>query len=161
MVGETVDKELKTSLMDTIKKELAKLSKLRFPNVEDDQKIQFNRAMNNYMTKNNYPSVTTDTTNSILDGNMGELISMMNKNCGIDNNVSLGLVGWLKQDSLIIVDSINKLALDLGLDVNLNSILAEIALDAYNPDSVGINQAQGTIILSLKKLFRKAFPTFH
>lgn len=69
-------------------------------------------------------------------------------------------MGWLKQDYIIILDSINKLAVELGLDINLNNILAEIALDSYNPDSVGINKAQGTIILSLKKLFRKAFPTF-
>ena len=85
---------------------------------------------------------------------------MMNKNCGIDNHIALGLVGWLKQDYIIIMDSIHKLALELNLDMNLNNILAEIALDDYNPDSVGINKAQGTIILSLKKLFRKAFPTF-
>ena len=72
MVGETVDKELKGSLMETIKKELAKLSKLRHPSVEDNTKIQFNRALNNYMTKNNYPSVSQETTDAILDGNMGE-----------------------------------------------------------------------------------------
>lgn len=159
-VGSIVDGELKNSLVETVKKELSKLSKLRHPPVEDNTKIQFNRAMNNYMAKNNYPNVTQETTDAILDGNMGELINMMNKNCGIDENISLGLVGWLKQDAVIILDSIHKLAIDLNLDINLNSILAEIALDDYNPDSVGINKAQGTIILSLKKLFRKAFPTF-
>ena len=159
-VGSIVDGELKNSLVETVKKELAKLSKLRHPPVEDNTKIQFNRAMNSYMAKNNYPSVTQETTDAILDGNMGELINMMNKNCGIDENISLGLVGWLKQDSIIILDSIVKLAMELKLDVNLNTIIGEIALDAYNPDCVGINKAQGTIILSLKKLFRNAFPTF-
>ena len=159
-VGSIVDGELKNSLVETIKKELSKLSKLRHPPVEDNTKLQFNRVINNYMTTNNYPTVTQDITDSILDGNMGALINLFNKNCGIDENISLGLVGWLKQDSSIIMDSVHKLSMELGLDVNLNSILAEIALDDYNPDSVGINQAQGTIILSLKKLFRNAFPTF-
>jgi len=80
MVGSTVDAELKNSLVETVKKELDKLSKLRHPPVEDNTRIQFNRALNNYMSKNNYPPVTQDSTDEILDGNMGELIKMMNKN---------------------------------------------------------------------------------
>lgn len=160
MVGDTVDQELKTSLMDRMKKELAKISKLRNPPVEEHTRIQFHKALVSYMEKNNYPSVSKDATDSILDGDMGMLIGMMNKNCGIDENVALGLIGWLKQDQIIILDSIHKIAVDLGLDTNLNIVLTEIALDKYNPDSFGINQAQGTIILSLKKLFRKAFPQF-
>ena len=160
MVGESVDAELKMSLMETIRKEQAKNMMMQNPPVEDNTRVQFHRALNNYMLKNNYPPVDKGITDAILDGNMGACISMMYKNCGIDNNIGLGLVGWLKQDPGILVDSVMKLAADLGQDINLNVILAEIALDKYNPDSVGINQAQGTIILSLKKLFRKSFPQF-
>jgi len=161
MVGNTVDSELKSSLVQTVKKEISKITHLRNPPVEDHTRIQFHRALNSYMEKNDYPLVAKKTTDSVLDGDMGALINkIMNKNCGIDKNIGLGLVGWLKQDEIIIMDSIHKLADELGQDTNLNDVLAEIALDKYNPDSVGINRAQGTIILSLKKLFRKAFPQF-
>ena len=160
MVGDSVDGELKMSLMETIRKEQAKNMLLQNPPIEDNTRAQFHRALNNYMLKNSYPPVDRGVTDAILDGNMGACINMMYKNCGIDNNIGLGLVGWLKQDPGILIDSVLKIAADLGQDVSLNSTLAEIALDTYNPDSVGINQAQGTIILSLKKLFRKSFPQF-
>jgi hypothetical protein len=80
MVGDTVDQELKTSLMEKMKKDLAKLSKQRNPPVEESSRVQFHKALFSYMEKNNYPTVSRDTTDSILDGDMGALIGMMNKN---------------------------------------------------------------------------------
>ena len=160
MVGDSVDTELKMSLMETMRKEHAKNMLLQNPPIEDNTRAQFYRALNSYMVKNNYPPVDRGTTDSILDGNMGACINMMYRNCGIDNNIGLGLIGWLKQDPGILIDSVMKIAAELGQDISLNATLAEISLDTYNPDSVGVNQAQGTIILSLKKLFRKSFPQF-
>ena len=160
MVGDSVDAELKMSLMEIIRKEQVKHLMLKNPPVEENTRGQFLRALNNYMVKNNYPPVDKGTTDVILNGNMGACINMLYRNCGIDNNIGLGLVGWLKQDPGILIDSVMKIAAELGQDVSLNATLAEIALDTYNPDSVGINHAQGTIILSLKKLFRKSFPQF-
>ena len=159
-VGSAVDKMLKQSLTDTVKKEQLRLGKMYNKSVDMNTQNQFHKAICSYMVKNNYPIVNKNTTDAILDGNMGELIGMMYNNCGIDDSIGLGLVGWLKQDKVVILDSIDKLSTNLNLDRNLNLIVAEIALDKYNPDLVGINLAQGTIILSLKKLFRMSFPQF-
>jgi hypothetical protein len=50
----------------------------------------------------------------------------------------------------MMIATIALLAQELGLDVELCTTIADIALDQYNPDAIGIKKAQGTIILSLK-----------
>ena len=43
----------------------------------------------------------------------------MNENCGIDKSVGLALIGFIKQDNLIILDSVDKLSRRLKINTEL------------------------------------------
>ena len=85
---------------------------------------------------------------------------LLHTSCGVEKNISLGLVGMLLQDKMVVINSIYGLSEEHGLDGDFNILIAEIAFNEYNPDSQGINQVSSTIILSIKKLISKVFPQF-
>jgi predicted transcriptional regulator with HTH domain len=69
----------------------------------------------------NQPKIGRDITDKILKGNTGAIAAVMNRFHGIDNNIALGLVETLKNDPVIILDSIYKISEQLGLDPELTS----------------------------------------
>lgn len=46
------------------------------------------------------------------------------------------------------------------MDPEIGSMLAELALNKYNPDALGINKVDGKVVLVVKQLFRNIFPQF-
>ncbi len=70
------------------------------------------------------------------------------------------VVALVMQDTPMLIKSIGELSTIIGLDPDIGTSLAEIALDSYNPDAIGINTVEGKIVLAIKKLFRKVFPVF-
>lgn len=108
----------------------------------------------------NLPQIDRDTTDKILEGDVAELVLMFNKSCGVDKNVSLGLVGLLLQDNVIIMNSIYNLSEENNLNGELSVAITELALNSYNPSLPGINEVDSSVILSVKKLFSKLLPQF-
>jgi hypothetical protein len=150
VVSGSVDTELKLSLAETIRKEQQKLQKQKNPPVEQTTRVQFSRAINTYMVNKNYPPVKTENWDAILDGNIGVLKEMLSNNLGIESNIAMAIIGFIKGDTGMMLAAIQCLAMELNMDPELTTTIAEISLDKYNPDTVGINKAQGTVILSLK-----------
>jgi hypothetical protein len=108
----------------------------------------------------NQPKIGRDLTDKILKGNAGAIATLMNRFYGIDNNIALGLVGTLKNDPVIILDSIYKISEQLGLDPELNVTIAEIVFEQFNSSSINGNEMSGTAIRNIKKLISHFFPQF-
>ena len=101
VVNITVNQELRVSLYDSIQKnsDLSKVAR----QVESIPQMLFNKAINAYMSANNHPIVERNITDEILQGNAGAIANLIHKNWGIDYNISLGLVGLLKNDPVILL----------------------------------------------------------
>lgn len=96
----------------------------------------------------------------ILNGEVEALIELLTNNLGVHPAVGTGIIGILKKDKILVIEAVGMLAEEINVDKDIAMIVAEIAMDSYNPDCVGINQIKGTVILALKKLIRKGFPAF-
>jgi len=120
----------------------------------------FYQAINSFMKDFNLPQIDRETTDKILEGDVAELVLLFNKACGVDKNVSLGLVGLLLKDNVMIMNSIYNLSEENALNGELSVAITEIALNSYNPANIGINEVDSSVILSVKKLFSKLLPQF-
>ena len=127
-------------------------------NIEVDHNISILHKHHNFCT--NLHSMEKNVTDGILEGDAGSIAMLLHTSCGVEENISLGLVGMLLQDKMVVINSIYELSEEHGLDGDFNILIAEIAFNEYNPDSQGINQVSSTIILSIKKLISKVFPQF-
>ena len=112
------------------------------------------------MKEFNLPQIEIEITDKILEGDVAEIVLLFNKACGVDKNVSLGLVGLLLSNQVMIMNSIYNLSEENGLNGELSVAIAEIVLNSYNPSALGINEVDSSVILSVKKLFSKMLPQF-
>ena len=160
VVNNWVDSSIQSSLISSFEKEKAKLVNLILRPVEATSQRLFNQAINSFMKLNGLNSVEKNVTDGILEGDAGSIAMLLHTSCGVEKNISLGLVGMLLQDKMVVINSIYGLSEEHGLDGDFNILIAEIAFNEYNPDSQGINQVSSTIILSIKKLISKVFPQF-
>ena len=103
---------------------------------------------------------TPEQTEAIANGDTNQLIALVSQGIGVHSGVIKSIVALVLQDNAMIVESIGELSTIIGLDGEIGTSLAEIALDTYNPDAIGINSVEGKIVLAIKKLFRKVFPVF-
>ena len=159
VVDLSVTDELRASIFDTIQKQNTDLSKALFEAGNAPQ-VLFHKAINVFMTNKGHSIVDRSITDEILQGNASAIASMLHKNLGIDYTLGLAIVGLLKEDPVVIIDSVYKLSTQLGLDPELNVSLAEVILDTYNPGEMKSKKVQGSVILAIKKLFKQLFPDF-
>ena len=103
---------------------------------------------------------TPEQTEAIANGDTGQLVALISQGIGVHQGVVKAIVALVLQDNKMLVESVGELAGIIGLDGDIGTSLAEIALDSYNPDAIGINTVEGKIVLAIKKLFRKVFPVF-
>ena len=160
VVGRCVDSGIASSLSETFDKEKEKLLLLISRPVELATQRLFWQAINSFMKMNNLPNIEKDITDGILEGDAGAIGMLLHKSWGVDKNISLGLVGMLLQDNLVVLNSIYEISTELEIDGDFNVTIADIAFNEYNPDAQGINQVQSTVILSIKRLISKVFPKF-
>jgi hypothetical protein len=159
VVDDTVTDQLRVAMVQSISKKNKDVANI-INQAESLPQVMFNKAINAFMSSNNLRSVPRSVTDEILNGNAGAVAKMLNTNIGVDYNISLGLVGMLKNDPAVIIDAIYKISEQLNVDPEINVILAEIILDNYNPDSHGKRKVAKSVILSIKKLIYKMFPNF-
>ena len=160
VVSKWVDSSIQNSLMSSFEKEREKLVNLLLRPVEAISQRLFNQSINSFMKLNGLSTVDKNVTDGILEGDAGSIAMLLHTSCGVEKNISLGLVGMLLQDKMIVMNSIYGLTEEHGLDGDFNVTIAEIAFNEYNPDTQGINQVHSTVILSIKKLIAKVFPQF-
>ena len=126
VVSRCVDSSISTSLSETYEKEKEKLANLIARPVELATKRLFNQAINSFMKLNNLPNVDKDITDGILEGDAGAIAMLLHKSWGVDKNISLGLVGMLLQDNLVVLNSIYEISEEHGLDGDFKSILRSV-----------------------------------
>ena len=146
--------------MSSFEKEKEKLVNLILRPVEAISQRLFNQAVNSFMKVNSLPSVDKNITDGILEGDAGAIAMLLHTSCGVEKNISFGLVGMLLQDKMVVMNSIYGLSEDYEFDAEFNVTIAEIAFNDYNPDTQGINQVSSTVILSIKKIISKVFDKF-
>jgi hypothetical protein len=78
----------------------------------------------------------------------------------VHKKVGKAVFSMVLRDKQMIIESAGELSEEIGVDMEIVKTVAEIALNSYNPDKVGINKSHGSILLAVKKLIRKAFPDF-
>ena len=76
----------------------------------------FGKSVNKFLKEHGYSKISQGLIDAMVIGDMSALLDMMNKNCGIDKIVGLALIGFIKQDNIIILDSIDKLTKKLKID---------------------------------------------
>lgn len=112
------------------------------------------------MKMSSLPAVDKEITDGILEGDAGSIAMLLHNSWGVEKNISLGLVGMLVNDNMIVMNSIYELSEQHGIDGDFSVTIAEIWFNDYNPDSQGINQVKSSVILSVKKLLTKIYPAF-
>ena len=160
VIHSAVDIGFKNSISTSFEKEKVKLANLMIKPIERVTQRMFYQAINSFMKDFNLPQIDRETTDKILEGDVAELVLLFNKACGVDKNVSLGLVGLLLKDNVMIMNSIYNLSEENALNGELSVAITEIALNSYNPANIGINEVDSSVILSVKKLFSKLLPQF-
>ena len=159
-VSQWIDTSILSSFMSNIQKEKEKLVSLISKPIEMATQRLFYQAINSFMKLSGLPNVDKEITDGILEGDAGAIAMLLHNSWGVEKNISLGLVGMLINDNMIIMNSIHDLSEAHGLDGDFSVTIAEIAFDDYNPDSQGINQVKSSVILSVKKLLTKIYSTF-
>ena len=159
-VSQWIDASILSSFLSTIEKEKEKLISLISKPIEMTSQRLFYQSINSFMKLSGLPSVEKEITDEILEGDAGAIAILLHSSWGVEKNISLGLVGMLINDNMIIMNSIHDLSEEHGLDGDFSVNIAEIAFDDYNPDSQGINQVKASVILSVKKLLTKIYSTF-
>ena len=160
VIGAAVDIGLKNSVMTNFEREKVKLANLMIKPVTGITQKMFYQAINGFMKEFNLPQIEKEITDKILEGDVSEIVLLFNKACGVDKNISLGLVGLLLNNQIMIMNSIYNLSEENGLNGELSVAITEIVLNSYNPSAIGINQVDSSVILSVKKIFSKMLPQF-
>ena len=160
VVSLTINDQLHFSFLETFGVNKSDLSK-GLDEVDSLPKVLFNKATNAYMSANDHPQVERAITDQILDGNVGALATILHKHLGIDYAVCLALIGALKNDPVIIWDSVHRLSEQFGLDPVLNVTLTELVLDQFKSDiSSKKKKLSHEVVQAIKKLIRHFFPEF-
>lgn len=110
IISDIVTQELKSSLVETLEKQNANLTKVLEQPVKKIMKDVFNRSLNMVMDMHNLPRVDKDSTDEIIEGNGGSVAKMFNKSFGIDYHICLGIVGLLNEDPAVIIESVIELS---------------------------------------------------
>ena len=61
---------------------------------------------------------------------------------------------------MLVLNSIYSLSEEIGFDGEISVAVSEIAMNTYNRNSIDIKKVESTVVLSVKKLFRKLLPDF-
>ena len=160
VVSNVVNEQLQGTMLESIQKKANKAHDELVDKFETMPQLVFNKAINTFMRMSNHPAVDKEVTDEILKGNAGAIAKMLHQNCGLDYAIGLGLVGILKNDPVVILDSIYKVSLELDIDPIISVTIAELVLDKYNSDKASTQKVSASIILSVKKLIRHLFPAF-
>ena len=70
------------------------------------------------------------------------------------------MIGFIKNDPIVILDAVYKLSEQLGLDPTLNVLMAEIVLEEFNPEAVEMEKVRGSVVKNAKKLVQHFHPNF-
>jgi hypothetical protein len=159
LVKNVVNDEIKGTMIQSFQNKHVDVSKITSQAKSLTHSL-FHKAINTYMGANNIQSVDRSVTDEIMNGNAGAIATLLYNSLGINYSIALGLVGVLKNDPIVILDSIYKLSETLNLDPELNIAIAEIILDKYNPDTPDRFKVSSSVILSIKKLLYHLFPSF-
>ena len=159
-VSKWIDSCISSTFISNYEKEKEKLASLIAKPVEIEAQKVFNQAINSFMKLNNLPSLEKEVTDGILEGDAGAMAMLFHTNLGVEKSISIGLVGMLVQDNMIIMNSIYELSEVYKFNWDFNIRLAEIAFNEYNPDSQGINKVHSSVILSVKSLLTIVYPRF-
>ena len=160
VVSNVVNEQLQGTMIESMQKKANKAHDELVDKLEAMPQLIFNKAINTFMRMNNHPAVAKEVTDEILKGNAGAIATVLHQNCGLDYAIGLGIVGILKNDPVIILDSIYKISIELDIDPIISVTIAELVLDKYNSDTVSTQKVSASIILSVKKLIRHLFPDF-
>ena len=158
-VSTTINLALKSSINENFEKEKLKLTQLVMKPLAGFTQRMFYMAVNASVKEFNLPPIEKELTDSVLEGDAGAVALLFNKTCGVDKNISLCLIGLLLNDQTLILNSIYNLSEEIGFG-ELSVAISEIAINSYNNSSVDIKQVEYSVILSVKKLFRKLMPDF-
>ena len=148
-VSETVTEQIRVTLLEGVNKNKGQIEKAKEFSSKVTSKV-FGKTMNKFLNDHGYSQVSKEMIDVIFTGDMSALLDLMNENCGIDKSIGLALIGCVKQDNLIILDSIDKLSKRLKINAEFATTICEIILDRYDPDRSGINKVNGKIVLLIK-----------
>ena len=160
VVNTTINLALKNSINENFEKEKLKLTQLVMKPLTGFAQRMFYIGVNASVKELNLPPIEKELTDSVLEGDAGAIAMLFNKTCGVNKNVSLWLIGLLLNDQTLILNSIYDLSEEIGFDGELSVAISEIAINSYDNSSVDIKQVEYSVILSVKKLFRKLLPDF-
>ena len=160
VVSTTINLALKNSINENFEKEKLKLTQLVMKPLTGFTQRMFYIGVNASVKEFNLPPIEKELTDSVLEGDAGAVAMLFNKTCGVNKNVSLWLIGLLLNDQTLILNSIYDLSEEIGFDSELSVAITEIAINLYNNSSVDIKQVEYSVVISVKKLFRKLMPDF-
>ena len=110
VIYSSVDFGFKNTINTSFEKEKVKLANLMIKPVERATQKMFYHTINNFMKEFNLPHIDKEATDKILEGDVSEIVLLFNQACGVDKNVSIGLVGLLIHDQVMIMNSIYNLS---------------------------------------------------
>jgi hypothetical protein len=159
VVINVVNDQIKSTIIKSFKSKNVDVLKI-INKAESLPQSMFHIAINTFMGKCDLQSVDRSVTDEIMKGDVGAIVRLLNENFGIEYSIALGLIGMLKNDPIIILDSIYKLSEKLDLDPKLNITIAEIVLEKFSSGTIDTNKVSNSVILSIKKLLNYFFPDF-
>jgi hypothetical protein len=159
VVINVINDQIKSTIIKSFKSKNVDVLKI-ISKAESLPQSMFHIAINTFMGKCDLQSVDRSVTDEIMKGDVGAIVRLLNENFGIEYSIALGLIGMLKNDPIIILDSIYKLSEKLDLDPELNITIAEIVLEKFSSGTIDTNKVSNSVILSIKKLLNYFFPDF-
>ena len=125
---------------------------------ENEAKLVFVRSLASFLGASS--QLTKEKLETIIKGDLNELVNFIAQAMGLHPKISKALLALVRQNPEAIVAAVRDLCVEINVDAEIGGALAELALNKYNPEALGINKVDGKVLLVVKQLFRKLFPQF-
>ena len=117
-VSEAVTEQIRATLLEGVNKNKDHMEKKAKELTAKATGKVFGKSINKFLKDQGFSQTSKGLTDAIFMGDMGALLDLMHESCGIDKNVGLALIGFAKQDNLIILDSVDKLSKKLKINTD-------------------------------------------
>ena len=115
-VSGAVTEQIRATLLEGVNKNKENIEKKAKELTSKATGKVFGKSVEKFLKDHGYSKTSKGLTDAIFTGDMSALLDLMNESCGIDKNIGLALIGYVKQDNLIILDSVDKLSKKLKIN---------------------------------------------
>ena len=133
-----VDSELKRSLIKRVDDKAVEFERKLKQEVQGFIVKLLHRSLEKYMKKRqNTKPISPEMISGVISGDLDQQVKTFSYISGVSEDIVLAIVGMVKVDSEIILQSAERISHKLGLDPKFMSLIIDIIVDDFDADFMG------------------------